>query len=556
MTMQTVGQAVVEALVAEQVTHAFGLAGSHILGIYDALADAPSIRHITVKHENNAALMADMYGRLTRRPGVCLVTAGPGAMNSLSGIGQAYVHASPIIHISGSVPHGANMEALHGVDEADFTRHIFEPVTKWSVRPESATDIPEVMARAFTVALEGRPGPVHIEIPWDVLQAEIQELPSYSGSTPQRVVPDPAVLDQIAAKLRQAKRPLLAVDKGVARAGAETTLLQLAERLAAPIVTTRDVVGVIPGAHPLQAGVLSTFASVPTVFQTVKKSDLVVAVGFRTGTENMALLNRTVEGDLVCIALDDGHRPNPRASLTLTADNGLALQALNGALENVSAPSEEIAHELALSGRLVQEGLERHIDTFRAARPIHFGWAMHELAPHVDPDTIVVCDVGNHAVWARTFLPVHTVYSQLQPGAWAEMGFALPGAITAKLVHPDKTVIGVTGDGSFLMSCSDFVTAVEAQTPIVLIILNDNNYGMITMMQRSQFGRDVHSHIQSPDFAAFAESFGAKGLRVEDPADLADAYAEALQYQRPTIIDVVSGPTYAYPDYQTMLQGT
>jgi acetolactate synthase-1/2/3 large subunit len=555
MTIQTVGQAIVEALVTEQVTHVFGLAGSHILGIYDALIDTPSIRHITVKHENNAALMADMYGRLTRRPGVCLVTAGPGAMNSLPGIGQAFVHASPVIHISGSVPRRANMETLHGADDADFTRCMFDPVTKWSVRPESAAEIPEIIARAFAVALEGRPGPVHIEIPWDLLQADAQELPPFRSHTPQRVAPDPVGLNQIADKLRQAKRPLLAADKGVVRAGAEAMLVHLAERLAAPVVVTRDAIGAIPSSHPLQAGTLSLFATDPSVFQTMKKSDLVVAVGFRTGTENIALLNKSVASDLVCIALDDTHRPNPRASITLTADNALALQALTSILEGVSAPSEDIAQELARNRRLVQEGLKRSISAFRTTRPIHFGWAMHELAPYVGNDTIVVCDVGNHGVWARTFLPVHAFYSQPQPGAWAEMGFALPGAIAAKLVYPDKTVIGVTGDGSFLMSCGDFATAVEARTPIVLIILNDGNYGMITMMQRHQFGREGYSLIRSPNFAALAASFGAKGLRVEDPADLPDAYAEALHHQGPTIIDVVAGSTYAYPDYGAILQG-
>jgi acetolactate synthase-1/2/3 large subunit len=347
----------------------------------------------------------------------------------------------------------------------------------------------------------------------------------------------------------------LIADKGVVRTAAEATLVQLAERLAAPIVTTRDVIGVIPSAHPLYGGTLSTFATDPSVFHIIKNSDLVVAIGFRTGTENTALLNKSVAGDVVCVALDDRHTPNPRASITLTADNGLTLRALDAALQGTSAPSEDIAQELAASRRLIEEGLERHIAAFRTTRPMHFGWAMPELAPHVDANTIVVCDVGNHAVWTRTFLPIHAAYSQPQPGAWAEMGFALPGAIAAKLVHPEKTVIGVTGDGSFLMSCSDFVTAVEAQTPIVLIILNDSNYGTIAMMQRSQFGRDVHADIQSPDFAAFARSFGAKGWRVEDPADLAEAYNEALRCQTPAIIDVVAGPTYPYPDYKAMLEG-
>ena len=211
MTSQefTAGQVLVQALLGENVDMIFGISGSHILGIYDALADAPAIRHITAKHENNAALMAYMYGRLTGRPGVCLVTAGPGATNSLTGVAQAYNSPSPVVHISGAVPPNDGKEALHGVDNPDFTRKMFEEVTKWSVAIHQTQEIPEVFAKAFSIAVSGRPGPVHIEIPWSLLRAEPTSVSSYQPKSPESQIPDARLMNQMVGVLRASERPVI-----------------------------------------------------------------------------------------------------------------------------------------------------------------------------------------------------------------------------------------------------------------------------------------------------------------------------------------------------------
>ncbi|HEX2212177.1 MAG TPA: thiamine pyrophosphate-binding protein, partial [Mycobacterium sp.] len=189
-----------EAFEAEGVEHVFGLVGSHVLEIYDALLDSTSIRHITCKHENSASGMADAYGRLTGKPGVVLVTAGPGATNSLSGVAQAYMAASPLIHISGAVPRNASKESFHGVDGENFLVPIFDEVTKWSVSIQRPEDIPEVFARAFAVATSGRPGPVHIEIPQDVLLHEPVEMPDYERLTIKPVALDRSILDDLTSR--------------------------------------------------------------------------------------------------------------------------------------------------------------------------------------------------------------------------------------------------------------------------------------------------------------------------------------------------------------------
>src|SRR5690606_27833872 len=197
------------ALVGEGVEYIFGLVGSHVLEIYDALHDAPSIRHITCKHENNAAVMADAYGRLTGKPGVVLVTAGPGATNSLTGVAQAYMAASPMIHISGAVPRGASMESFHGVDGEQFLVPMFAEVTKWSVSIQRPEEIPGVFAKAFAIATSGRPGPVHIEIPQDVLLHDAVEMPAYAPVTIDPVTLDRAILDDLAARVRASKNPVI-----------------------------------------------------------------------------------------------------------------------------------------------------------------------------------------------------------------------------------------------------------------------------------------------------------------------------------------------------------
>ncbi len=205
---QRSGAAIVEALRAEGVEVVFGLVGSHVLEIYDALADAPEIRHVTVKHEGSASGMADAYGRLTGKPGVVLVTAGPGATNSLTGVAQAYMAASPMVHISGAVPRKASFESFHGVDQEDFLIRVFAEVTKWSVSVQRPEDIPGVLAQAFAVARSGRPGPVHVEIPQDVLLAEATEMDAYQPFEPPVVDLDKDDLNAVVKLVRASERPV------------------------------------------------------------------------------------------------------------------------------------------------------------------------------------------------------------------------------------------------------------------------------------------------------------------------------------------------------------
>jgi acetolactate synthase-1/2/3 large subunit len=230
-------QAVVDALIAEKVEFVFGLTGTHVLPLFDALADAHQLRHIVTKHESNAAFMAGMVGHLTGRPGVALVTAGPGATNSLTGVAQAYAASLPLVHISGDVPLHAGNEAYHGVDRRDFLHRMFADVTKWSARVERPEEIPDFLSRAFAVAASGRPGPVHVDIPWDIVEATEVKVAPYRASPVEKQAPPQEVVERVRLALMAARRPMICAGRGVLVQRAEEELLALAEALSAPVLS-------------------------------------------------------------------------------------------------------------------------------------------------------------------------------------------------------------------------------------------------------------------------------------------------------------------------------
>ncbi len=318
---QRAGDAVVSALKAEGVEYVFGLVGSHVIEIYDALLDAPEIRHITVKHETTASGMADAYGRLTGKPGVCLVTAGPGATNSLTGVAQAYMAASPLIHISGAVPAGASLESFHGVDRDDFLVPMFEQVTKWSVSIERPEDIPGVFARAFSIATSDRPGPVHIEIPQNVLSGEATRIPVYAPIEAQPLGLNRDVLDDIVERLKASQKPVIWAGKGVKATFAHDELAELAELLEAPVILGGDASGSLPDIHPLSTGQHSLYQLTPLQRRIASEADLILVVGERGGTGHADRLFGAVSAPVGGIWLGNlGEEPDPRSSFGSVAD--------------------------------------------------------------------------------------------------------------------------------------------------------------------------------------------------------------------------------------------
>jgi len=537
---QRAGAAVIEALRAEGVEHVFGLVGSHVLEIYDALADEPSIRHITVKHETTASGMADAYGRLTGKAGVALVTAGPGATNSITGVAQAYMAASPMVHISGAVPRGASFESFHGVDADDFLVRMFAEVTKWSVSVQRAEDIPHVLARAFAIATSGRPGPVHVEIPQDVLTGDATEMDAYERTVIEPVRLSDTVLSDLVSRIQSSRTPVIWAGKGVRSTFADGELAELAELLEAPVIVSGDAAGSLPDTHPLSTGQLSLYERTPLQNELASEADLVIAIGERGGTGFADMLFGSTQALVVGLWLgNDGEVADQRAVGGAVADIKAGLNQLLEAVGDQQRPVDAALRERIARGK---DGLRTHIREqiqrdHGSDQPMHYGVALDALADIVDADTIVLGDIGSHNQWTRLLVETLNRNTFTPEGFWGAMGFGLPAAMADKLAFPDKQVITVTGDGCFLMASADFSTATEYGINPVVVILNDRQYGMIVGMQEGYYGRKSETALDGPDFVAFARAFGGDGVRVERPEEMRAALEQGFASKTIFVID-------------------
>jgi acetolactate synthase I/II/III large subunit len=550
------GEAVAEALRAEGVTRVFGVPGSHIHPIYDGLSKVESIRFVVCKQEPNTSLMADAYGRLTGKPGVCVVTAGPGSINSMAGVGQAYGAASPLVHISGAVPLKADMEAFHGVDDPAFVHEMFKKITKWSARVERIEDIPEVMAKAFHIARSGRPGPVHVELPRVsdyseyILQQEPAVLPAYRRLDTVVTRPDASLVDACAKRLMSARAPVLAAGKGIMRQGAMAQLSQLALKLQAPVIYAQDAIGVIPETHPLFAGHFHMQRCHPLCNDALKATDLILGVGLRAGAAEMSELTaRAPEKNLILIGFDDARGSHYHGDDQHVADPKLFLDALLERLGDYQRPRDE-----ALLARMhaAKEGLRvtlaADVAPHQADTPIDPGVLMDAMNQVLDDHAVVASDVGNCQMWARTFRRITNPESFMQSGVWNAMSFGLPSAIVAKMEFPQRDVVALAGDGASLMTIGDLPTAAEYGANILCVVLNDGAFGQTYMQQTGLYGHIYGTAFQSPNFAQIADACGCKGIRVSDPRNVEAALREGLAatQRRPALVEVMVGRR-AYP---------
>ena len=544
------GRAVVASLLAHGVDTVFGLDGSHVIQVFDALADAPSIAPLTFKHENNAAIAAEVYGRLTGRPGVVLVTAGPGATNSLSGIGGAYAAGAPVVHISGGVPTGAPCEAFHGVDGPEFLQNAFAGVTKWSTRVEDASEIPAALAKAFEIAVSGRPGPTHVEIAESALnmsEVEVEQAALVSGPTSVHDgADDLPSLDDLVAKIDGAARIAIVAGKNAMYTAVSEAIVKLAERLGAPVAHTWDGHGAMPTVHPLSLGVWWGAArSHPTALETVGAADLVLGIGVRAGTGMGVGL---VGAAAPVVLLDASDDENPTTGPALGS-----VGALVAAVEQLAAScqaretDQATLDACARARELQQRGLDIELERYRDTRPWHIGAAIDALARRMTADIFVVSDVSNVKLWTPLQVPVWGPESHFQSGSWGAMGYCLPGVLAAARLRRDKKVVGLCGDTSFLMSSSDFLTICEQRLPVVIAIHHDQRIGMIDNMHTKAYGRAYASEIGRVDFVKYAEAFGATGIRVEDPGELEAAWDAALASDGPFILELRAGHDFPWP---------
>jgi acetolactate synthase I/II/III large subunit len=548
----TAGRAIVNVLRAEGVRHVFGVPGGHVLAIYDALYDTPEISHVLVRHEQAAASMAAAMAQLTGEPGICLVTAGPGCTNLLTGIAEAYVGCLPIVVLSGR---GSTATAHRGAAQEVATDEIFQPVTKWAVRVDRADLVVDVVRQAFAIARGGRPGPVLVDLPRDVLDSEVQRPAGYIpvGRPARAAAPNEAIAAALTA-LEGAERPIIVAGGGAIAADASAHVRSLAERLAIPVLTTLAGRGSIPDDHPLSAGGLGAHRTRVSA-SLLAQADVVLGLGARF--EEMETNWRpgfVPAPDATYIQVDieaaEIGRSVP-AQIGIVGDARAVLEQLLAAASAGEPHSHAAGYEEhPRTRRLVAEmdQLRAEIDELaaRTERPMHPLRPIRAVREHFPRDTTVAIDVGclaQHIAGATPYFGVYEPRSLIVPSSFYGMGFAAAAVPAARLAHPDRPAVCFVGDGSFQMIMNVLPVAAERKLAVTWCVLNDGALGSIRDIQQYRYGErilDTEFELQ-PDLAAIAAACGCHGERIEDPDGVDEAVMRALKANEdgvPAVLDV------------------
>jgi acetolactate synthase-1/2/3 large subunit len=545
----TGAEAVVEMLKGHGVEVLFGLCGDTSLPLYDALARLPhGIRHVLTRDERSAAYMADGYARVSGKVGVCEGPSGGGATYILPGVVEANESSVPLLAITTDI--SVSSRGRYTLTELD-QRSLMRPLTKWNAVLDRSADIPRVFRAAFNQMTTGRPGAAHIALPFDVQngpveRAELWADPSLGSYPSRRVGPDPFYVELAAKLLRGAKRPVFVCGGGVVISGAERELVELAERLSAPVATTISGKGSIPEDHALAAGVVGSNGGTPETRSIVDAADLVVFAGCRAGSVTTERWRHPAPGKVKVVHLDVDPAvigANYRVDVPLVGDARLALEALNQALD--STPRR------ALDAAAVTKAKEAKFAKFAALarsddKPIRPERVVAELAKALDPDAIVIADPGTPCPYLSAYFPVRgTGRRYFSNRAHGALGYSMSAAVGAHFARPGVKCVAVMGDGSFGFTAGELETIVRLKLPITFVVISNGVYGWIKAGQKAGYGQRYFSvDFSTTDHAAVATAYGVKSRRVAEPQDLASALAEALAYGGPSLVDVLCQPLH------------
>lgn len=526
--MKTGAKLLVECLELQGVTHIFAIPGAKIDTVFDALLDS-TINVIVCRHEQNAAFMAGMYGQLTGKPGVVLVTSGPGVSNLVTGLLTATTEGSPIIAIGGSVPRAMELKASH---QSANNIKLTEAATKASVEVLMANSIPEIIANAFRLAVEPHAGAVFISLPQDVCQeativkaAPAIALASFGGAPSLTIA-------EAAKRINQSKKPVLLLGQESSRLINCTAIRQLIVKAKIPVVSTFQGAGVVSRELlDYFAGRIGLFKNQPGDI-LLNESDLVISIGFNPAEYDPEIWNGNNNKHILHINYDQAKiRQGYFPVVELCGDIALTIDQLTPLL---------VAHDVLESKKLSQDYLfEINEGKKYNTMPIHPLRFIYELRNILDDNAIVTVDVGSHYIWmARYFLsyePHHLLFSNGQQ----TLGVSLPWVMAAKLVYPDKTVVSISGDGGFLFSAMELETAVREKLHIIHFVWTDGFYDMVKEQQLIKYGRESAVKLGEVDIVKFAESFGAKGYKVTQVDQLAPIIRQALNNdQGPVLVGI------------------
>jgi len=533
---KTGAQILCEGLVKEGVEVIFGFPGGAVLPLYDTFPQYPQLRHVLVRHEQGAAHAADGYARATGKAGVCLATSGPGATNLVTGIANACLDSSPVVAITGQVARPfIGKDAFQEIDITGITL----PITKHNYLVLDAKDLARVVKEAFFIAQTGRPGPVLIDIPRDVLQQEAEfvypdsvDLPGYKP----KLFGHPAQIKKVAETINGAERPIIIAGRGVIISKAFAELRELAEKAQIPVITTFLGIGCFPETHVLSFGWLGMHG-MAYANKAVHNADVIAAIGMRFDDRATGVVSAFApQAKVIHIDIDPAEiGKNVRVDVPVVGDVKNVLEALNQQV----VPCEH----MDWFNQLDQWRQEHPALVIRESEAVLPQYVIRQIYEVTKGNATIVTGVGQHQMWAGQFFFYDKPNSLISSGGLGTMGFELPGAIGAKVGRLDETVWCIAGDGGFQMTIQELATVVQENVAIKIAIINNGYLGMVRQWQQLFYGRRyVGTPLSGPDFVKIAEAYGIPALRVRDKIEVISAIEKAMEQEGPFLIDFIVEP--------------
>ena len=525
MTVMTGGQALAKQLVIEGTRHLFALPGVQLDWAVDALIDAaPDLSCIVPRHEQATSYMADGYARTTGRPGVCMMVPGPGVLNAMSGLATAYACSSPVVCVAGQI-HSSGIGRGYGMlHEVRNQSQLLASVTKWSALARAPADIPRLVHEAFRQAQSGRPQPVAVEIPPDVLQASADLSPAVAETLPPPIVPPAAEIEAAARLLAAASAPCIWVGGGAIAANASAALAALAERLDAPVVMSDNARGALSDRHPLALPSLAARALFP-------RTDAVLIIGSRFLNLRAQPVLDAPHAKFIYLNVDEGAAGEPRpAGLRLIGDARMGLEALAATM-----PARRV-RGAAPACALVRAWCDHQIATIEPQR----SW-LQALRRGIPEDGVLVNELTQVGYLAPLAYPVYEPRTFLTPGYQGTLGYGFPTGLGAAVGLPGRAVVSITGDGGFGWSLQELATACRYRIPLTTVVFADGAFGNVRRIQREVFGREFGTELKNPDFLPLARAFGVDAVRAATPEALESVLRSAVAAPRPLLIEVPVG---------------
>ena len=551
----------IKCLEAERIEYIFGLPGEENADLMISLETSKSIRFILVRHEQAAAFMADMYGRLTGKVGVCLSTLGPGATNLTTGVANANMDRSPILAITGQTStHYLHKESHQNMDAVTM----FLPITKWRWSIRNPDSIPQIIRRACKISLEEKAGAVHLELPQDIAKMNSDILPIDPSQQPSRSRPSRALIERAAKMIMEAKMPLLLVGNGCIRGNASDCMREFVEKTGICSMNTFMAKGVISDRAERHLQTIG-IKEADHALLAMKNSDLIVAAGYdlveySPKNWNSDLRKNIIHIDFTPAEVDTYYIP----TIELAADIEYTIKAIIEEIDKIkqrtisSVDLKDTNHRISgqvtkfdgdidkrempdLFQRIKKEVVWRNTEKFKRnlSYPIQPEKLVFDIRSALDEKDIVISDVGVHKLWISKLYETYLPNTCIIPNGFCSMGFALPAAIAAQLAKQDRKVVAMCGDGGFLMNVQDLETAVRLKLPIIVIVWCDSDYGLISLKQKEEFGKSAFTKFNNPDFAKLAESFGAIGYNIKSTTEFSRTLCKAKEStDTPIIISI------------------